>query len=497
LEQYSNSLNWASLPTKIRCRRVAGVAAEIAVAADELVQLCTSDQRTDPAETIAAELLPLCSGLRFIGRRGAKILQSQRYGVVGRPAWLWGIGSTIRRDPHGRVLILGAWNYPLLLSGAQAGQALAAGNTVMLKPAVGSEAATDRMVRAFHDAGIPKSALIQLDSSTESAVAAIDAGVDLIVLTGSAATGRKVLERASQTLTPTIMELSGCDAVVVMPEADLEHAIDAIEFGLNINGGATCISPRRLIVEDSMAEQLFEPLSQRLRSRPAATVHAAARQGAAETIERAIEQGAVDRLGQFDADRLRTSGHLKPIVLDRVSPDHAIASADVFAPIISILRVDQIADAVKIVNECPYRLAASVFGPTNHAPELAARLRVGSVAINDMVVPTADPRLPFGGRGQSGFGVTRGGEGLLQMTVPTVISRRRGRFAPHLMPRRSTDAEALGGALQLLHAGSFGRRMRGLAQLTRAIRSSKPGNAPLGDDQRPPQSDPPQTERNG
>ncbi len=115
MKEYSGRANWESLATKKRCRIVAGVAAKITEAADDLTQLCASDQRTDPVETIAAELLPLCSGLRFIGRRGAKILRTKRYGMLGRPAWLWGVSSIVRRDPHGKVLILGTWNYPLLL----------------------------------------------------------------------------------------------------------------------------------------------------------------------------------------------------------------------------------------------------------------------------------------------------------------------------------------------------------------------------------------------
>ncbi len=167
MRQYSGRDDWESLATKRRCRIVADVAAKITEAAEELTRLCASDQRTDPVETIAGELLPLCSGLRFIGRRGAKILQAQRFGVIGRPAWLWGVQSTVRRDPHGRVLILGTWNYPLLLAGVQAAQALAAGNTVLLKPALGCEVVSQRMVRAFHEAGIPESQFTQLDSSTE------------------------------------------------------------------------------------------------------------------------------------------------------------------------------------------------------------------------------------------------------------------------------------------------------------------------------------------
>lgn len=176
----------------------------------------------------------------------------------------------------------------------------------------------------------------------------------------------------------------------------------------------------------------------------------------------------------FDGQTFLASGRLRPIVLDRVGPDDPIASADLFAPITSVIRVPQIADSVRIVNECRYRLAASVFGRPREATEIADRLRVGSVSINDLLVPTADPRLPFGGRGNSGFGVTRGDEGLLAMTVPTVLSRRRGGFMPHLAARRESDAEALKGLLQILYAGSFGDRWQGLRRIVRAVKHDPP-----------------------
>ncbi len=488
MREYSDCSKWESLSIKKRCAIVSGVAATISAAADELTRLCGSDQRTDPVETIAAELLPLCSALRFIGRRGAGILKPKRLGILGRPAWLWGVQSEVHRDPHGRVLILGTWNYPLLLVGVQAAQALAAGNEVWIKPAIGSEAVTESMVRAFHDAGVPPSQLRQLDSSTESAVAAIDGGVDLIVLTGAASTGRKVLQAASRMLTPTIMELSGCDAVVVMPGADLTRTASAIHFGLNFNAGATCIGPRRLIVEDAMADGLCDALRARLQSQPPAIVHPTARETVAATVEQAIRDGAIDSLATFDAEQVRATGRIGPVVLDRVQRDDAIAAADLFAPVTSIIRVANIAAAVKIVNQCPYRLAASVFGPLSEASKLAAELRVGSVAINDMLVPTADPRVPFGGRGNSGFGVTRGAEGLLAMTVPRVIGRRRGRFALHLAPRRKSDAQTLIGALQLLHAGSLRERIHGLRRMVSAIRGTDTdnGNTRAADEQNSP-----------
>lgn len=462
---------WSNVDLARRCRRVAAVAAVIADQADEWIRLAASPQRTDPVETISAELLPLCSALRFIGRDGPKWLRTRRLGSIGRPPWLWGLRSHIRREPYGTVLVLGAWNYPLFLAGTQVAQALAAGNRVVLKPAAGCELISDHLARAFHDCGVPESALRVLGSSVECAIGAIDEGVDLIVLTGSAATGRAVLRRAAETLTPTIMELSGCDAVVILPGADLDRASDAIAFGLPFNGGATCIGPRRLIVEASQAEAIVGRVAESLYRSPAVQVHPSARLSVVNLVETSLACGAVDRLQRFDAHRLRADGYMAPLLLDHVKPDDEIAQADLFAPVLSVIRVNEISAAAEIVNGCRYRLSASVFGPRAAAQSLASQLKVGSIAVNDLMVPTADPRVPFGGLAHSGFGVTRGGEGLLAMTVPVVTGVRRGRFVPHLWPRQSSDAQTLLGALQLLHSGSLRGRWSGVKRIRNARQS--------------------------
>jgi aldehyde dehydrogenase (NAD+) len=378
----------------------------------------------------------------------------------------------VRRDPFGRVLILGTWNYPLLLMGTQAAQALAAGNRVLLKPAAGCEAVTEELIGCFHRAGVPPDHLVALNSTTEAATEAIESGVDLIVLTGSAATGRKVMAKAAETLTPTIMELSGCDAVVVMPSADFDRTAQAIRFALTFNSGATCIGPRRLIVEQDQAGRLIEALGQRLMATPPMAVHPAARESVARALGEAIDRGARDCLHHLDLDLLRGEGRLRPILLDNVDPHDPIAQADLFAPVTSVIRVTDIERAVDVVNECRYRLAASVFGDRRRAVDLGGKLDVGSITINDLVVPTADPRLPFGGRGDSGFGVTRGDEGLLAMSVPTVISQRRGRFMPHLDLADRNDADTLLAALQLLHAGSLRSRLQGLRRMVRPVKTA-------------------------
>lgn len=474
-----HSSDWKSRTIRQRCQSIGKVAAAIAKRADSLTALSGTDQRVDPVETITAELLPTCSALRFIGRHGCRVLRTRSYTALGRPTWLWGVRSRVRRNPRGKVLVLGTWNYPVFLPGVQAAQALAAGNTVLLKPAVGCEQVTKCLVEAFYEAGVPESALRVLSSDASAAIEAIDAGVDLVVLTGASETGRKVLRRTAETLTPTIMELSGCDAVVVLPEADIARVADCIVFGLRFNSGATCIAPRRVIAEQREADLLKAALAESLGKTDVVSVHPAARLAVVKCISRALSDGAVDVLDNFDEQQLLASGDMRPMVLDRVKPNDEIAGADLFAPVTSILRVPTISEAIGIVNQCPYRLAVSIFGAGKRAESVAVQLDVGTVCVNDLIVPTADPRLPFGGRGESGFGVTRGEDGLLAMSVPVTISRRHGKFAPHLQPRQATDAQTLLGALQLLHAGTLPERLKGLRKMIGAAKNRKP----VGEDQ--------------
>ncbi|TWT56584.1 NAD/NADP-dependent betaine aldehyde dehydrogenase [Allorhodopirellula solitaria] len=465
---------------RARCRLIGAARHEVAAAADRLVAASRNEQRREDVETVASELIPLCDALGWIARRGPKVLADRRVGLSGRPLWLWGVGSRVERLPWGRVLILGTWNYPVFLSGVQLAQALAGGNTVLLKPARGSEAVSEELVNAFYRAGVPTDALQLLDSSTEAAKNAIDDGVELVVLTGAAKTGQAVLHQTADSLTPTIMELSGVDAVVVLPAADPERLVNAIGFGLLFNSGATCIGPRRVMylrgrnLPDEDLKRPAEPtwlgeLTEKLQSCPPMIVHPAAREAVADAVASALAAGGVDRIGRFDESEVRRSGRMHPVVLADVPRDHAILQTDLFAPVMTLMEMDSRDEMIAEVNDCPYRLAASVFGPRHEAEQVAAELRVGSVTINDLVAPTADPRLPFGGRGSSGFGVTRGPEGLLAMTTPRVISTRSGRLAPHLVSRRDSDAELLTGVMQWDHGGNFRARIAGLRRLASAV----------------------------
>jgi acyl-CoA reductase-like NAD-dependent aldehyde dehydrogenase len=301
-----------------------------------------------------------------------------------------------------------------------------------------------------------------LPESPEAARAAIAAGVDKVVLTGSARTGQAVLADLAPRLTPATMELSGCDAVFVRGDADVDLVVKALTFGLRFNGSATCIAPRRVFIHEALFATIEERLARRAVDIPPVPLPD-------ETLDltRTLVRESLDRGARLIAGDLENREGLTPLVVADATPDMRLMSADVFAPILSLTRVAGDEEALAAAARCPYALGATVFGKRRGAEVLAGKVRAGCVVVNDMIVPTADPRLPFGGRGRSGFGVTRGVEGLLAMTSIKSIAVRRGRWLPHFEPAHPDDARLFAGYLRMAHGGSWRERIASAVDLIR------------------------------
>ncbi len=442
---------WAATPLAVRVevlRRVRRLIARDAAA------LAATVART-PADTLVAEVLPLAEAARFAARAASRVLRP-RPAPGGRPLWLLGVSATIRREPLGVVLVLAPSNYPLFLPGAQVLQALVAGNAVCAKPAPGCAPPLLALAALLAEAGLPPGLLHVLGDSVETGRAASRAGFDHVVLTGSAETGAEVLAETARTLTPTTVELSGSDAVFVLPGADVPLVARCLAYGLRLNGGATCIAPRRVFVPHAMAPALEDALLALVPGIPAA----------------GVPPKIVSRLDALVADAVAAGARLctlagpgLPIVLADADPAMELLQSDVFAPWLAFVPVSDPAMALDRAAACPFALGASVFGPEAAAMAFAEGVHAGSVCVNDLIVPTADPRLPFGGRGRSGFGVTRGAEGLLAMTAPKTVSVRRGRFRPHLAAPALGDEARFTHMVALLHGGrrARGAALRGLA----------------------------------
>lgn len=460
---------WAGAPIRERLQVLSKFRALLAEHGERLAVALNLPQRRSTGESWTSEIVPLAEACRFLEREACRLLAPRKLGARGRPLWLWGSTAEVRREPWGLVLVVGPANYPLLLPGVQTLQALAAGNAVALKPGRGGGPVLTVLRELMIESGLDGRLLPVLDESSAAVGEAIDVGVDKVLLTGSAAAGRSVLAALAERLVPATLELSGCDAMFVLPGADLDLVARALAFGLTLNGGQTCIAPRRVFGDCNTLRELARELTERLGAEAPVELGEECVRSLRQLVESALESGSRCVSGGFVGRNRMT-----PLVLADIRPDSGLAQSDVFAPLAMLIEcVDE--TAMLAANAlCPYALGASVFGPAVEAQALAKRVPAGVVVVNDLIVPTADPRLPFGGRGESGYGVTRGAEGLLELTRSKVVIRRRGRFRPHFEPPNN-EVELAQAYLQAQHSAGWRNRLVGWLRLIDALRGSGRG----------------------
>jgi aldehyde dehydrogenase (NAD+) len=364
------------------------------------------------------------------------------------------------RDPLGLVLVIAPANYPLFLPGVQVLQALAAGNAVLWKPAPGGTAAAEGLRDALVTCGLDPALLQLLDESPQAASDAIADGVDKIFLTGSAATGTAVMHKLAETVTPSVMELSGCDAVFVLPGVDLDRIVAALAFGLRLNGSATCMAPRRVFLIGDHPD-LVRALLEQMEGLSPVVLPAHTQSQLEEMLQDARRLGGAVLRDESDAG-------LRYVLIFRANSEMAIMRTDLFAPVLGIFDMPDTDAAIAAHAACPYVLTAAVFGPEHEARKLASQLPVGTVLINDLIVGTADPRISFGGRKSSGFGLTRGREGLLEMTALKTIVTQRSRDRRAYQATTPAHQPFFAGYIQAVHGGRWLARWHGLRRLLRA-----------------------------
>ncbi|MEM8681139.1 MAG: aldehyde dehydrogenase family protein, partial [Planctomycetota bacterium] len=265
-------LKWAALSLSRRLRRVKRLRHQLVRHTSQLLNAIEYPGRTLHSETLAAELIPLADACRFVERAAKQILAPRQASSRLRPLWLSGVTVEQARDPWGVVLVVGAANYPLFLTGVQTVQALVAGNAVLVKPGEGASACTTVLQTAIARAGFDPQLVQRLPESPDYVASSIRAGVDKVVLTGSVPAGRAISQLAAEAMIPVTLELSGCDPVFILEDAVLEQVAQSIAFGLTFNQSATCIAPRRVFVPASCQRE-FEVCLRRALERPGKTTH--------------------------------------------------------------------------------------------------------------------------------------------------------------------------------------------------------------------------------
>lgn len=452
---------WAAAPVAARLKVLRAARHRMAEMSSEFVEAVSPALARSKADTLVTELLPLLDACRFLEKNAARLLRPRKLGRAGRALWLGGVWAEVHREALGHVLVIGPANFPLFLAGAQVLQALAAGNAVTWKPGAGGRQVAELVARALREAGLAEGLLRVTEDSPEAGRAAIAAGADKVVFTGSSSAGEAVLTELAKTATPAVVELSGADAVVVLPSADLEVVAKALAFGLRLNGGAVCMSPRRLFAKAATLEALRPLLMKELEDLPAVRMDVRAGIRLTEMVEDAVRGGA-RVIGTLRVEEQRA------LLIEDASAEMAIARSDLFAPVLSLIAIPSLLHLHEAYEKCDYALTAAIFcGKSDMAKarEIARTLKAGTVLINDLIAPTADARVPFGGRGASGYGVTRGAEGLLEMTAVKTLIVRKGGAMRHLEATTDADAPMFEGMIRASHGDGWRVRWNGLRQL--------------------------------
>jgi phenylacetaldehyde dehydrogenase len=319
------------------------------------------------------------------------------------------------------------WNYPLLMASWKLGPALAAGNTIVLKPAEQTPLSALRLGELCHEAGIPPGTVnvITGDGSTGAALAA-HRRIDKIAFTGSTEVGRSVMAAAAQSITRVTLELGGKNPNLVFADADLDTAIDGALAGAFENCGQACIAGSRLLVERGAHDEVVARIAERARTiaigpgwregvELGPLVSAAQRERVLGYVAEAIREGgdlvtddsAIDGPGHF----------VRPAVVGEVTRDMRIFREEVFGPVVTVTPFDDQDEAVALANDTRYGLAAAVWTRDGtRALAVARRIRAGTVWVN--AYGSIRPEVPFGGFGDSGLGRELGAHALTSYTEP-------------------------------------------------------------------------------
>ncbi len=396
---------WRQTPLQQRCTLVREIAVVLRRRKRELAELITREMGKLIAES-EAEVEKCAWVCEYYADEGPGFLQDE---VIKSDAGR----SFVSYQPLGTVLAVMPWNFPLWQVFRFAAPALVAGNGALLKHASNVPGAARVIEEVVEEAGIPRGVFRSLMISAEQVEGVIeDKRVHAVTLTGSDAAGRKVAAAAGGNLKTSVLELGGSDAFIILEDADLSKAVEVGVLSRFLNGGQSCIAAKRFIVVEEIAEQfmtqfkrtvealqLGDPMVAETTLAPMA--RADLRDELQQQVEASLAAGAVAVTGC--APVVDTTTAYQPSILDRVGPEMPAYHQELFGPVAVVIRARDEADAVRIANDNPFGLGGSVWTVDLQRGERVARaVETGAMFVNGLV--KSDPRLPFGGIKQSGYG---------------------------------------------------------------------------------------------
>jgi acyl-CoA reductase-like NAD-dependent aldehyde dehydrogenase len=423
-------LSWAGRSIDERRKLIGALQRRILRDRDILADAVVRESGKPKVEALFADVFVSLDTAAYFAKNGVDSISPERvphHNIAAKAKF-----GTIFYEPLGVVGIISSWNYPLAIPLSQAIAAVAAGNAVLCKTSDFTPECGAHIEKLFRDASLPPDLVTVLQGSGEVGQALIEARPDKVFFTGSVFTGKHVAEACARHLIPSVLELGGKDAMLVLRDADVDVASSAALWGSFTNCGQVCLSVERLFVEQPIAEVFVRRCvekTQKLRLGPGSD--------AATDIGPLIRPQHVQRMGDLLSDAVQHGATIvcggrprpelgpnffEPTILTGVNKSMLLFQDESFGPIMAIQIVQDAQEAIRLANDTEFSLSASVWtADPAIGKSIARRLRTGTVMVNDLISSFAIAEAPHGGRGLSGWGRTHGKAGLAEMVYAKYV----------------------------------------------------------------------------
>jgi acyl-CoA reductase-like NAD-dependent aldehyde dehydrogenase len=430
--------------------------------AERIADTIVAESGKTHEDALLAEVAYAANAFGFWAKHAPDYLADEK--VRSANPFVLGRKLVVRYRPVGLVGVIGPWNYPLTNSFGDCIPAMAAGNAVILKPAEPTPLTSLLLAEGMAECGLPEGIYqVAPGRGSEIGPELIDLS-DMIMFTGSTETGKKIMARAAETLTPVSLELGGKDPMIVLADADVERAANAAVFYSMQNGGQTCISIERVYVEapiyDEFVSRVAEKVGSMRQGIPTAPgtveIGAVTHPPQIETMTRHVEDAKAAGAKVLVGGHARTDkGHyFEPTVLVDVDHTMSAMTEETFGPTLPIMKVADAEEAIRLANDSPYGLAASVWSKdAARGEEVARRVESGVVCVNDAQINYLALELPMGGWKTSGLGQRHGAGGIRKYCrqQSLLITRLAPKRDIHMFPYKPRTTGMLVKGIKLLY----------------------------------------------
>jgi len=413
--------HWSQVPLKKRAKKLLDLRETLINHKDELVDLIVKENGKPQFEALVAEVYACVEVLTYIAKKSPKALRDKPLSISN--PLLKHKKSYLNYWPVGVVAIISPWNYPLLLPFSEIAMAITSGNGVVFKPSEITPLIGLKIQELIEESGFPKNLVQTVIGDGATGAAIIEQKPNKIFFTGSVATGKKIMAQASKTLTPVCLELGGKDAMIVLPDANLEFATSAALWGGFSNSGQTCASTERLYLHDTIYEPFLEKLKTKIASLRQGRTQSAFNNDLSVTTDpnqTTVYQEHLDDAKKKGAHFIhggkldKEANLMSPTIVAGDSIETCkVYQEETFGPVIAVTKFKSVSEAIEKANNSPYGLLASVItNNTSLGEEIAKQLEVGSVLVNEVLYTAGVPETPWGGVKNSGIGIKHSELGL-------------------------------------------------------------------------------------